>query len=59
MEDFFRNVEITDYQISPDGKYFSYLAPWEKRLNIFIQSVTGGEPRRLTSETERSIEGYC
>ncbi len=58
MEDFFRNVEITNYRISPDGKHFSYLAPWENRLNIFVQPVAGGEPKRLTSETLRGIEGY-
>ena len=28
METFFRNSEKSDYQISPDGKYFSYMAPW-------------------------------
>ena len=27
METFFRNSEKTGYQISPDGKYFSYMAP--------------------------------
>lgn len=27
METFFRNSEKSDYQISPDGKYFSYMAP--------------------------------
>ena len=26
METFFRNSEKSDYQISPDGKYFSYMA---------------------------------
>ena len=25
METFFRNSEKSDYQISPDGKYFSYM----------------------------------
>mgnify|MGYP000763041407 FL=1 len=26
METFFRNSEKTGYQISPDGRYFSYLS---------------------------------
>ncbi|MGB4076900.1 MAG: hypothetical protein WBK43_00115, partial [Prolixibacteraceae bacterium] len=37
LEDFFRNPEKTAFQLSPNGEYFSYLAPWETRLNIFVQ----------------------
>ncbi|MFH2096268.1 MAG: S9 family peptidase, partial [Bacteroidota bacterium] len=29
LEDFFRNPEKSGYQISPDGTYLSYLAPYE------------------------------
>lgn len=58
LEDFFRNSERTAYQISPDGKYFSYMAPYQDRMNIFVQRVGGKEAKRITSETERSIAGY-
>lgn len=58
LEDFFKNPEKTSYQISPDGKYYSYKAPYEDRLNIFVVPVDGGEAIRLTSETDRSIAGY-
>ena len=34
LEDFFKNPEKVGYQISPDGKYFSYMAPYENRLNL-------------------------
>ena len=51
MEDFFRNSERTGYQISPDGKHISFMAPYHDRMNIFVQSVEGGEALRLTSET--------
>ena len=54
VEDFFRNSERTGYQISPDGRYFSYFAPYADRQNLFVQPVDGGEAVRLTSETERS-----
>jgi len=37
LEDFFKNPEKSGYQISPDGKYFSYKAPYENRMNIFVQ----------------------
>ncbi|MGQ1889933.1 S9 family peptidase [Thermophagus sp. OGC60D27] len=58
MKDFFRNPEKTAFQISPDGQYVSYLAPYESRLNIFVKPVDGDSALRLTSETERDIAGY-
>ncbi|MEI7897741.1 MAG: S9 family peptidase [bacterium] len=58
LEDFFKNPDKSRYQISPDGKYFSYLAPYEKRLNIFVQEIGKGEPVRLTSEKDRDISSY-
>ena len=58
LEDFFRNPEKARYQISPDGKYFSYMAPYEKRMNIFVQQIGTDKAVRLTSEKDRDISGY-
>lgn len=58
LEDFFRNPEKSSYQISPDGKYFSFTAPYEGRMNIFVQKAGDNSAVRLTSETERDIAGY-
>jgi len=58
LEDFFKNPEKTYFQISPDGKYISYTAPYESRMNIFVQKVGSDKAKRLTSETDRSIMGY-
>ncbi len=58
MEDFFRNPDRAAYQISPDGRHFSYMAPWNDRMNIFVVDAKGGEPQRVTNETERSVAGY-
>ncbi len=58
MEDFFKNPERAGYQISPDGKYFSYLAPYEHRMNIFVQEIGKDSAIRITSETERNLSGY-
>jgi len=55
LEDFFRNPEKTAYQISPDGKYFSFMAPYESRMNIFVQKVGSDKATRLTGETDRDI----
>jgi len=58
LEDFFKNPEKTSYQISPDGKYYSYMAPYEKRMNVFVQERGQEEAKRLTNETDRNIAGY-
>jgi len=58
LEDFFKNPEKSRYRISPDGKYYSYMAPYESRMNIFVQEVGSDSATRLTSETDRDIAGY-
>jgi dipeptidyl aminopeptidase/acylaminoacyl peptidase len=58
MRDFFRNTDQSAHQISPDGRYLSWLAPYERRMNVFVRPFAGGEARRVTAETARSIAGY-
>ena len=58
VEDFFKNPEKSRYQISPDGKYYSYMAPYEKRMNIFIQERGKEEVIQITKEKDRDIAGY-
>jgi dipeptidyl aminopeptidase/acylaminoacyl peptidase len=58
LRDFFRNPDETGFQISPDGSYLSWLAPYERRLNVFVRPLAGGAPVRVTSETARDIGGY-
>ncbi len=58
LEDFFKNPDRTSFNISPDGKYISFLAPYENRLNIFVQKVGSDKASRITGETDRDIAGY-
>lgn len=62
LEDFFRNPERAAYQISPNGRHISFMAPYKERMNIFVQTIDPqtqlGTPRQLTFETERSVGGY-
>lgn len=58
VEDFFQNPERTDYKISPDGHYLSWLAPYKDRMNLFVRFIETGEDRRITSRTDRDIPGY-
>jgi dipeptidyl aminopeptidase/acylaminoacyl peptidase len=58
LRDFFKNPEKTSFKISPDGNYISYLAPYEKRLNIFVQKLGEDKAVRVTNETRRDIIIY-
>jgi dipeptidyl aminopeptidase/acylaminoacyl peptidase len=58
LQDFFRNPEKTGFQISPDGKCFSFMGPYHNRMNVFVQKVQDGSVVRVTSETVRDIAGY-
>lgn len=58
LEDFFKNPEKTSYQISPGGTYYSFKAPYQDRMNIFVQKIGADTAIRITSETDRDIMGY-
>nr|MBP8823468.1 hypothetical protein [Flavobacteriales bacterium] len=58
VEEFFKNPEKAGFRISPDGNYFSYRAPWNNRMNIFVQAVAGGEAVQVTHDTIRDVGGY-
>ncbi len=58
LRDFFKNVQEAAHQISPDGKYLSWVAPHERRQNVHVRPIAGGAVVRVTSETARSVSGY-
>ena len=55
LRDFFRNPDKTAYQISPNGEYFSYMAPVNNRMNVFIQKAGDQKAVQITHETERDV----
>lgn len=56
----FGNPEIAAPQLSPNGKFVSFLKPWKDTRNIYVKGVS--EPfsaaHLLTTETKRPILGY-
>jgi len=58
VEDFFRNPEKVSFALSPDGKYYAYMAPYKNRMNIFVQEIGKEAPTQLTQDTARSIYGF-
>ncbi len=59
-EVFFGNPEYAGAQISPDGKYISFIKPFKDVRNIWVKGIN--EPfekaRPLTAEKKRPIGGY-
>jgi hypothetical protein len=53
----FGNPEKASPKISPDGRYFSYLAPDEGVLNIWAGPV-GGQAKPVTADRGRGIRSY-
>jgi len=58
LEDFFKHPKKSGYQISPDGKYISYLGPYKSRMNIYVQPIGEKKAKRITSVTDRDLGGY-
>tara|TARA_B110000483_G_scaffold210283_1_gene257232 strand:+ start:6536 stop:8491 length:1956 start_codon:yes stop_codon:yes gene_type:complete len=58
LQDFFKNSESSSYQISPNGDYMAFMAPYKSRMNVFVQKIGSDEKTRITSVTERDISGY-
>jgi len=58
LEDFFKNPEKSSYKISPNGDYYSFMAPYNNRMNIFIQKRGDTNSIQLTYEKDRDVAGY-
>ena len=61
LEDFFRNPEMSSFQLSPNGKYISYMKPWEdgnRMMNVYVRPIVSAEEVRITGASKRSLYGY-
>jgi len=58
LEDFFRKPERAMLRLSPDGTFLAWLAPFERRLNVFVQDLADGRVTRVTSHAERDVGGF-
>jgi dipeptidyl aminopeptidase/acylaminoacyl peptidase len=58
VESFFSKPQQTEFKLSPNGKYISYLKPYKNKLNIFIKDIDKNEEKLITSVADRDIELY-
>jgi dipeptidyl aminopeptidase/acylaminoacyl peptidase len=55
----FGNPERANVQISPDGKFLSWLAPKDGVLNVFVAPVGKlGEAKAVTADSSRPVRQY-
>ena len=58
LENFFKEPIKSSFQLSPDGKRYSYLAPFEDQETIFIVDIINNKISNLSSVINRDIEKY-
>lgn len=58
MKDFYRNLEKSSFELSPQGDYLSFRQPWKNRMNIFVQKIGEEKTTRITDASERDIRAY-
>ncbi len=58
VKSFFSNPEKTEFKISPDGKYISFLKPYKNRQNVYIKKIGENEETLITSSLNRDIDTY-
>ena len=59
-EQFFGNPEISGAQISPDGRYISFLKPYKDTRNVWVKRTTDpySAARLITNDTKRPVTQY-
>ena len=58
-ETLFANPDKLNIQISPDGKYITYLAPDKNnRLQVWIRTIDKPNDRILTTNKKRGVQSY-
>jgi len=57
---YFGDPEITNAQISPDGKYIAFIKPWNGTRNIWVKRTedTFDKAKLISADTKRPIPGY-
>ena len=59
VEDYFSRPKADNFQLSPNGKYMSYMEKDEKNKNhVYVKEVATGKVQQVIEEKEELIRGY-
>ncbi len=57
-ENFFKNPDRYNYQISPNGNYAAFLKPVNHKLNLFLLNLSDKSEVQLTNVEQRDVYSY-
>ena len=59
VEDYFSRPKASSFQLSPDGKYMSYMEKDENaKRHVYVKEIATGKVQRIIEEKEELIRGY-
>ena len=58
VEQFFKIADKGKLDLSPNGKYYSYVSKYENKQNVFIENIETGDAKRITSYTQNNVRTY-
>ncbi|MDR1652148.1 MAG: S9 family peptidase [Prevotellaceae bacterium] len=60
VEDYFSRPKASSFQLSPDGKYMSYMEKEDgsTKRHVYVKNIATGEVKRVIEEKDELIRGY-
>jgi len=59
VEDYFSRPKASQFRLSPNGKYMSYLEKDENaKRHVFVKDIATGDVKRIIEEKDELIRGY-
>ena len=58
VADYFARPNASSFQLSPNGKYLSYMEKEGLKNHVYIKEITTGKVTRVIEEKEEPIKGY-
>ena len=58
VEDYFAKPKASSFQLSPNGKYLSYMEKDGLKNHVYIKEIATGKVTRAIEEKEEPIKGY-
>ena len=59
VEDYFSRPKASSFQLSPNGKYMSYMEKDENnKHHVYVKDVASGKSQRIIEEKDELIRGY-
>ena len=61
VEDYFSKPKASNFQLSPDGKYMSYMEKEDNstKRHVYVKEIATGKVQRVIEEKEELIRGYA